>query len=176
MQTGKLDVGNIFVGESAWKSAEINQEIPQVFGRTIANDQELAKVITDAKTLEAARKEAEASGIFPTIYVMNHEARLAYAAYLGGRVPTQEEQKSFWDKLPGTNVLEKATGAGIPLPGCFGAGGRGFGNVGEWAYLVSSSKGDGGVFEGLDLSRGKREADEDWYFPRHGCSFLVMFG
>ncbi len=160
MQAGKLDANNIFVGKEAWKNAEINKEVPQVFGYTIANDQELARVITDKKVLDAARKEVEVSGTFPTIYVLNHEARLAHAAYLRGRLPTQEEQKSIWDKLPGANVLEKATGAGIPFAGYFSAGNRKFCYVGDWAYLMSSSKNDGGFFEGLKAYRDDREAVE----------------
>ena len=176
LQAGKLEANNIFVGKEAWKNAEINKKVPQVFGYTIANDQELQRVITDKKALDATRKEIEASGTFPTIYVLNHEARLAHAAYLGGRLPTQEEQKSLWDKLPGANVLEKATGAGIPLPGCFLAGFREFRNVGDWACLMSSSLLDDGLFGSLLLSRDDREAVEAWNDPGHGFSSLVVFG
>lgn len=175
VQAWKLDAGNIFVGKEAWKNAEINKEVPQVFGYTITNNQELAGVITDKKALDAARKEVEVSGTFPTIYVLNHEARLAHAAYLGGRLPTQEEQKSFWDKLPGANILEKVTGASIPFLGCFDVVDREFYDVGRWEYLMSSFKYDGGFFKSLEVFRGIRGAVEGWYAPEYGFSFLVVF-
>lgn len=175
MEAGKLDIGNIFDTKEKWKNAEINREVPQVFGYTITNDTELARVITDKEELEVARKEVEASGTFPTIYVLNHEARLAHAAYLGGRVPTQEEQQSIWNKLPGANVLEKATGEGIPFPGYFNAGDREFFSIGEWVCLMSSEN-VGGYFKSLSLSRDDREANESWDNCEHGLSSLVVFG
>ena len=156
-------------------SAEINPKVPQAFGYTIQNDAELAKVITDPVALASARKEVEATGTYPTIYVLNHEARRAYAEYLGGRLPTQEEQAAFWDNLPGANVLEKATAASIPFTGYFNAEVRKFWCVGEYAYLVSSSPLEGWR-KSLNLFRDDREAGEDWFNPEHGFGFLVVLG
>ena len=174
--SGVLDPNNVFTDEAEWKNAKIDANVPQVFGYTIQDDEELAKVITDPKILEAVREDVEDLGTYLTIYTMNHKARLAYVAHLGGRLPTQEEQKDILDKLPGATVLEKATHAGIPFVGYFGAGNREFGNVGGWTYLVSSSKDGDGDFESLDLGRDKREADEYGTYPKLGYSFLVMFG
>lgn len=63
---------------------------------------------------------------------MNHEARLAWASYLGGRLPNSpQEQMKVWNALPGDNVLAKATHAGTPFSGYFFVGERKFYNVGD---------------------------------------------
>lgn len=175
IQAGKLDAKNVFDTKALWKTAEINPEAPQVFGYTIESDEELVRVITDAKVLAEVRKEIETTGSFPTIYTMNHPMRVAHAAYLGGRLATQEEQKAFWDKIPGSSILEKATSASIPFTGYFHAGNRGFNCVGEWSWLLSASP-CGSGHSSLDLSRGGREAVEDWHDPKRGFSSLVVFG
>jgi hypothetical protein len=103
----------------ACRSAEIKLNVPQAFGYTIENDEELAQVITEPVALANAKNEVEKKGIYPTIYALNEPARHAYAGYLGGRLPKQKEQKTFWDNLPGNNVLEKAMSVGIPFIGFF---------------------------------------------------------
>ena len=158
VQAGKLDVENIFVGEIVWKGVETNEEVPQVFGYTIANDEELARVITDEKALDDARKEVGITGTFPIIYFLNEKARFAYAAYLGGRIPSQEEQKNFWNKLSGVTVLEKARNASIPFSGGFFGNNIGVDYVGIFAFLVSSSKDYFNM--GLRLARYDRSDDE----------------
>lgn len=95
----KLDAKNVFVGEEAWEGAVINSAVPQVFGYTIQNDEELALIITDPTVLANARKEQETSGVFPTIYVLNHQARLSHAEHIGGTLATHEQQLVFWKKL-----------------------------------------------------------------------------
>lgn len=166
---------NIFVGEKEWKNATISVEVPQAFGYTIENDAELARVITDEETLKVARRQVEISGIFPTIYLLSRKARLVYAAYLGGRIPEQEEQKNIWDKLPGENVLEKATSASIPFSGYFDNIIHEFRNVGDWTFLLSSSKNDVGIFGSLNLSSGNRDVDLSWHDSGYGLSSFVVF-
>lgn len=175
VEAGKLDAGNIFVGEIAWKSIEIKKRVPQVFGYTITRDKELARIITDKKTLDKARKEVEITGTFPTIYLLNHEACLAYAAYLGGRVPFQEEQNSIWEKIPGDSVLEKATSAGIPFVGCFDADKCKPADIGTWTCLLSQTVTFRSMIKNLLLGRENLYVDEYSFNREHGFSCLVMF-
>lgn len=105
---------------------------------------------------------------------MNHEARLTWAEYLGGRIPkTQQEEMDIWNALPGNNVLAKATHAGIPFSGCFSADDRKFYYVGDWAYLISSAPYLSG-HESLDLGRLYRDAGGRWRSPQLGYSALVV--
>lgn len=142
-------------------------------GRQIQNDAELAKIITDKDALATIQASVKEGNPYPIIYVMNHEARLAHAAYLGGRPNTQQEQIDIFEKIPGNNILDKATHAGIPFSGCFSAGNREFRSVGDWAFLMSSSAYRTG-HRSLNLDRGFRDVNDSWGNPQLGFSALVV--
>ena len=142
-------------------------------GRQIQNDAELAKIITDKDALATIQASVKEGNPYPIIYVMNHEARLAHAAYLGGRPNTQQEQIDIFEKIPGNNILDKATHAGIPFSGYFDAVDREFRGVGVWAYLVSSSAYQTG-HGSLNLDRGFRDVNDSWGNPQLGFSALVV--
>ena len=61
------------------------------------------------------------------------------------------------------------------LSGYFNADNREFRNVGDWAYLMSSSAYQTG-HKSLNLDRGNRDVNDNWNNPQHGFSALVVFG
>lgn len=109
-------------------------------------------------------------------WVMNHAWLTAWAKFLGGRLPTIEEMKEIYQRIPWECVNAKCNNAWIEFIGYFYAGDRGFKYVGGWAFLMSSSEYSDGFFKGLYLGRDCREAGEYWDNREHGFSSLVVFG
>ncbi len=148
MKKAGLVGDDVFISESSWNIATIDQSVPQFFW--------LAKYGRET-------------------YVANYKWLKAWTEYLGGRLPTTEELKEIWSRIPWEDVNEKCGNAWIPFNGYFNADIRRFFDIGEWTYLMSSSEnGDG--FGSLSLFRGERDAVEYWDIPRHGFSSLVVFG
>lgn len=105
---------NLFIGKEIPQKHFSEPNISQVIGYQIPSREILEKVIFDEESL--AKYEGE---LFPIIYGMNNEAHQAYAKYLGGRIPTQEQLLNIWNMLPWEDNVTKAKNASIPFYGNF---------------------------------------------------------
>lgn len=177
VQSGVLKSENIFIGADRWREFVQNEQIPQVFGYTIANITKLSEVtpawlalriFNDEETLKRVLGYLESWGDI-TMYVGNERFLDEWTKYLGPtkRRPSQDEQIAIWKKVPWRDFYEKMKNLWIPFVGCFDPNDCSFFGVGSVVYMQVK-------WDELSFDNNLKSVYDTFYSPEYGSSTFVI--